>query len=125
MRALGIDYGSKRIGLAVSDETFTIARELTILSPKEFWIQIPQIIAEQEIDRIILGLPTNMSGGETEVTRQVQEFADRLEEQLHLPVEYVDERLSSQMAEQISGKKSGIDSLSAQIILQNYLDQTK
>ncbi len=125
MRILGIDYGSKRVGLAVSDETHTIARELTILSPKDFWDQIEELIKKEEISRIIIGLPLNMSGEQTETTRNVQEFADKLEAQLNLPVEYMDERLSSVMAEHLPGGKKNIDSLAAQIILQNYLDKIK
>lgn len=125
MKILGIDYGSKRVGLAISDESFTLARELTILSPKEFWEQIEELVKAETISRIIIGLPLNMSGGQTETTRNVQEFADRLEEKLRLPVEYMDERLSSQMAENMPGGKKNVDSLAAQIILQNYLDKIK
>lgn len=125
MRILGIDYGSKRVGLAVSDETHTLARELVILSPKEFWQKIEEVVAAEEISRIIIGLPLNMSGEQTETTRNVQEFADKLEAKLNLPVEYMDERLSSVMAGNLPGGKKDIDSLAAQIILQNYLDKLK
>lgn len=125
MKILGIDYGSKRVGLAISDESLTLARELSILSPKEFWQQIEALVEKEEISHIILGLPLNMSGGSTETTRNVQEFADKLEEKLNLPVEYMDERLSSVMAENLPGGKKNVDSLAAQIILQNYLDKIK
>ncbi len=66
-----------------------------------------------------------MSGEQTETTRRVQEFADSLEEKLNIPVEYMDERLSSVMAENLPGGKKNVDSLAAQIILQNYLDKIK
>lgn len=125
MKVLGIDYGSKRVGIAISDESLTLARELTILSPKEFWEQIESLVKREEISRIIIGLPLNMSGGQTESTRRAQEFADKLEDQLHIPIEYMDERLSSVMAGNLPGGKKNVDSLAAQIILQNYLDKTK
>lgn len=125
MKILGIDYGSKRVGLAISDESHTLARELDIWSPTEFWEKIDALVAEQEIKRIIIGLPLNMSGEHTESTRRVQEFCDKLEEHTTIPIEYMDERLSSVMAGNLPGGKKNIDSLAAQIILQNYLDKQK
>ena len=125
MKILGIDYGSKRVGLAISDESLTLARELLIVSPKEFWEQIEDLVDNETITRIIIGLPLNMSGEQTETTRLVQEFADSLEAKLNIPVEYMDERLSSVMAENLPGGKKNVDSLAAQIILQNYLDKIK
>ncbi len=156
MKILGIDYGEKRIGLAISDETQTFARELTILSPKEFWEQVNKLISDQEISKIVLGWPLNMSGQPTEKTREVESFRKKLIEKLSakslptaghlggsatmsakrtlggkvesetgLQVEIIDERLSSQMAEHIIGGKKDVDSLAAQILLQNYLDRSK
>lgn len=125
MKVLGIDYGTKRIGLAISDETKTLARELQILSPKEFWQQIDDIIIEQGIERIVLGLPLNMSGQHSKKTEEVQAFTDQLQQIVTIPVELVDERLSSVMAEQLGSRTQPIDSLAAQIILQNYLNQQK
>ena len=125
MRILGVDYGEKRIGLAVSDESRTFARELAILSPKEFWEQIKTIIADNQITQIVLGWPLNMSGEETKKTREVESFRFQVAGETGLPVEVMDERLSSQMAESISGRKKDLDSLAAQILLQNYLDKLK
>lgn len=125
MKILGIDYGSKRIGLAISDETQTLARELSILSPREFWQQIDDLINQESIARVVVGLPLNMSGSRTEKTEEVQQFFDQLQQRLTIPVEFSDERLSSTMAEHLPGGKQQIDSLAAQIILQNYLNQSK
>jgi putative Holliday junction resolvase len=125
MRILGIDYGEKRIGLAISDESQTLARELTILSPKEFWVQIHHLIKDQEITEIVLGWPLNMSGGQTEKTKEVANFRLKLGKLTGLPVEAMDERLSSAMAQNLPGGKKNIDSLAAQIILQNYLNKQK
>jgi putative Holliday junction resolvase len=124
-KALGIDYGEKRIGLAISDESRTFARELTILSPKEFWQLIKQIITENEITQIVLGWPLNMSGEETEKTREVASFKLQVESETNLPVAIIDERLTSQMAQNIKGSSKDLDSLAAQILLQNYLDKNK
>lgn len=129
MKILGIDFGTKRIGLAISDETQTLARELEIFSPQEFWEKIEELLTEEEVEKIVLGMPINMSGEVTQKSKEVQEFADELQSRISIPVEMVDERLSSVMAENLSGQMSGsheqIDSLAAQIFLQNYLNQNK
>ncbi len=125
MKILGIDYGTKRVGLAISDETQTLARELNILSPKEFWWGIKELIETEAIERIVIGLPLNMSGGSTQSTEAAQKFSDELQERFpEIPLEFMDERLSSVMAESM-GRKTDVDSLAAQIILQNYLDRAK
>jgi putative Holliday junction resolvase len=124
-KILGIDYGEKRIGLAISDETQTFARELDILSPKEFWQSLNLLILNHSIGLIVLGWPLNMSGEMTQKTNEVEGFKRKVESETNIKVEIMDERLSSQMAEHISGKKTNLDSLAAQILLQNYLDKNK
>ncbi len=125
MRVMGIDYGTKRIGLAVSDESQTLAREYNIYPPKQFWEEIKTIIETEGVERIIIGLPLNMSGSGTAKTQEVQEFSDRLQQTVTVPLEFMDERLSSVMAESLPGGRENVDSLAAQIILQNYLDKNK
>jgi len=125
MRILGIDYGEKRIGLAVSDESETLARELKIVSPNDFWNQIHSLIADQEIRLIVIGWPLNMSGKETNKTREVESFKVKVESETGMPVEVIDERLTSVMAGHLPGGNKNIDSLAAQILLQNYLDKNK
>lgn len=125
MKILSIDYGTVRIGLAISDETQTLARELTILSPKQFWQDIKMMVEQEGIERVIVGLPLNMSGGDSDKTREVQEFSEQLRQTVTVPVEFMDERLSSLMAHNLPGGKENVDSLAAQIILQNYLDKMK
>lgn len=125
MRILGIDYGEKRIGLAVSDETFTIAKELGILAPKEFFKRISGLIREQEVGEAVLGWPLNLGGTETKKTQEVAKFKAKLEAATGLKVSIMDERLSSQMAQHLPGGNKNVDSLAAQIILQNHLDKLK
>ncbi len=125
MKILGIDYGEKRVGLAISDESQTLARELDILPPKEFFSKIRQIIEENQITQIVIGLPLNMSGEETKKTLEVKTFKEKLEKLTDVKINTIDERLSSVMAQNLPGGKKNVDSLAAQIILQNYLDKQK
>lgn len=125
MRILGIDYGKKRIGLAISDESQTFARELKILSPKDFFKNILNLIKEEEVGKIVLGWPLNMTGKETDKTREVGKFKQRLEELVKVKVDIMDERLSTSMAKNLPGGATDRDSLAAQIILQNYLNRQK
>ncbi len=125
MKILGIDYGTKRIGLAISDESLILARELQISSPNEFWDEINNIVQNEEVEKIIIGLPLNMSGEDSQKTVEARGFAEKVATITGVDVELVDERLSSAMAQNISGQKNNLDSLAAQIILQNYLDRQK
>ena len=122
-RILSIDYGEKRIGLALSDMDQKIAFEFEIWSPKEFREKIADLVVEKEISEIVLGYPINMSGEKTKKTQEVLDFKEKLENLVSLPVELVDERLSSQMATNVFGTGKGIDALAAQIILQHYIDK--
>ena len=123
MKILGIDYGTKRIGLAISDENQMFARELDIFSPKQFWQEIENVLDEQGVETIVIGLPLNMSGQSSQKTEEVKIFKTQLEAKTGLPIEFMDERLSSVMAENLPGGRRDIDSLAAQIILQNHLDK--
>lgn len=125
MKILAIDFGTKRIGLAISDETQTLAREYAILSPQEFWASIPELVAKEMVGQVIVGLPLGMSGQSTVKTQETQTFVQKLSQQLTVPVAVVDERLTSVMAAQMAGTNRHIDSLAAQIILQNYLNSKK
>jgi len=125
MKILGIDYGEKRVGLAISDESQTLARELTILSPKDFFDQINQLIKYHQIATIVLGWPLNMSGEETKKTAEVKSFKLKVESLTGITIQIMDERLSSKMTNNLPGGNRNKDSLAAQIILQNYLDKIK
>lgn len=134
-KILGIDYGEVRVGIAISDVTETIA------SPKEhidrrkadLFDAISRLIKENNIEKIVVGLPLNLKGRYSHKTTEVKEFIDDLSEYIDIPVEKWDERFSTVSAERtlreanIKGKKRRkyVDSLSAQIILQNYLDSKK
>jgi putative holliday junction resolvase len=124
-KILGVDYGTKRVGLAISDESLTFARELKILPPNVFWKEILEIINENKILKIILGWPLNMNGGETNKTREVKKFIEKLKKITNIEIDTIDERMSSKMAHNLPGGNVNVDSLAAQIFLQSYLDKIK
>lgn len=134
---LGIDYGSKRMGLAVSDLSCTIASSYKILYRKNIetdLIELKKVIAEKEIGAIAMGLPLQMNGQEGEIAIEVRKFANILEESFNLPVLLWDERLSSSAVENflikevdLSRKKRAkvLDASAASYILQGVLDALK
>ncbi|MGI2905243.1 Holliday junction resolvase RuvX [Tolypothrix sp. VBCCA 56010] len=133
MSALGLDVGSKRIGVAGCDRTGLIASGIITIERKylqEDIEQIRQLVNEREVNVLVVGLPYSMDGSLGSQARQIQKFAKRLSKALNLPVEYVDERLTSYQAEQMliaqnrspSRNKGLIDRLAACLILQQWLD---
>ena len=132
-RILGIDYGEVRVGLSLSDLTQTIARPFKTINYKSFndlLIQLKEIITENEVNKLVVGIPYNMKGENTKQTLKVKEFIFFLESNLSYDVELIDERLSSIEAEKTMHKmniktghnKSDIDKIAASVILQEYLD---
>lgn len=131
-RVLGIDFGMKRIGLARSDLSRQIASPLkTILAAKTLEGTVDLILKElDEVDTIVMGLPLLLSGKDSETTTTVRKFATLLEEASGLPLILWDERLTSKQVERLlmedkmSRKKRAahVDTMSATLILQNYLD---
>ena len=131
---LGIDYGSKRMGLAVSDLLRTIASSYKILYRKDISTDIEElkkIIKEKEIGAIVMGLPLQMDGQEGEIAKEVRKFALLLEEKLNLPILLWDERLSSSAVEKFlikevdlsrSKRAKVLDASAAAYILQGVLD---
>ncbi len=133
LRVLGVDYGEKKIGIALSDFTNTIATPLCVIDvnkndPIE---EIKRIVEEHEIEKIVVGMPINMSGTigrRAEITR---EFIDKLSGELNVEIVEWDERLSTKFSERIlnranvkgrKNKKVVIDKIAATFILQGYLD---
>lgn len=123
MKFLGLDYGEKRIGLAVADEENKIAfpREVIVL-PRALY-EIKEIVRQEKISKIIIGLPLSFSGTENEQVKKVRAFAEELERTVRVPVEFVNEVLTSKIAAAKSSKDT-IDSSAAALILQSYLDKT-
>ncbi len=127
---LGFDYGRKRIGVAVGQRVTGSASALTTVSARDGkpdWPAITRLIEEWKPDALVVGIPYHMDGGEQDMTRAAQRFCRQLEGRYHLPVHPADERLSSWVVEAglaESGKTArAIDPLSAQVILQDWLQQ--
>lgn len=138
MRYLGIDLGSKTVGLAISDTTLTIATSLkTIFFQNEDYFstinEIKNIINEYDIKKIILGLPKNMNNTLGERAKITSEYKKLLEDNVDIPVIFFDERLTSVISNSIlieadisrKKRKKKVDSIAAQIILQDYLNKEK
>ncbi len=136
-RVLGIDFGERRVGLALSDPTATIAQPLPTLTRRAGQrapvSAIVEIIQQHEVARVVVGLPLSLAGTETEWTATVRAFAAKLQDRAAVPVDFIDERLSSVQAERAvrsSGlkrsdreQKHRIDAAAAVLLLQNYLDR--
>ena len=135
-KLLGIDFGDKRTGLAVSDPSRILASGIGYISPGGI-VKVADAIAdickEQRIVGIVLGLPVNMDGSHGHRAERAARFAEMLEAELSLPVETFDERMSTMQASRYLNatdtrgkkRKAAIDTLSAQIILQSALDRLK
>ncbi|MEM6254342.1 MAG: Holliday junction resolvase RuvX [Cyanobacteria bacterium P01_D01_bin.156] len=134
--ALGLDIGSKRIGVAGCDRMGLMATGLTTIENKSFAYvieQLTQVIRQREITLLVVGLPYTLNGELGTQARRVKKFTRRLAETLGLPVTYVDERLTSVEAEQqlkterrLTPKDKGlIDRRAAAIILQQWLDSSR
>lgn len=136
-KLLGIDFGDKRTGLAVSDPSRILASGIGYISPGgivKVADKIAEVCAEQRIVGIVLGLPINMDGSQGFRADRIKELAALLEERMPtVPVAFFDERLSTMAAARFlnetntrgAKRKSVVDTLSAQIILQNALDKLK
>lgn len=135
-RILSIDYGKKRTGLAVTDPLQLIANGLTTVETPTLEAFVMDYINKEEVERIVVGRPRQMSGEDSENMRRVEPFVNRLRKLLpDIPVEYVDERFTSVLAHRamIDGglkkkdrqNKALVDEISACIILQSYMDSKK
>jgi len=139
MRILGLDYGAKTVGTAVSDELLLTAQALSTIERKEenklrkTLREIEELANAYHAEKIVLGLPLNMDGSLSERAEKTMEFKEMLERRTGLPVILQDERLTTYAADEIlaeSGvpkkdRKKVIDSVAAGLILQDYLNEIK
>jgi putative holliday junction resolvase len=123
MKYLGIDFGLKRIGLSVSDDTGKLAfPHSVILNSKNTLDEIGKIIKKEKIDEIVMGESKNFAGESNKIMAEIEKFKKILEEKIKLKVYFEPEFMTSQQAEQIQGKNDMHDASAAAIILQSYLD---
>lgn len=137
MRIMGLDFGSKTVGVAVSDSLLVTAQGVEIIRRKEenklrqTLARIEELIVEYEVEEIVLGLPKNMNATEGVRAELTLEFKDKLERRTGLPVHMWDERLTTVAADKImmetgvrrENRKEYVDMIAATLILQGYLDR--
>jgi putative Holliday junction resolvase len=140
MRLLGLDVGSKTVGVAISDPLGITAQELETIKIDESKFsfgmrQIRKIVRKYDVEGFVLGLPKNMDGSSGHSVERSKQYGERLKEKFDLPVYYVDERLTTVQADRILVEEAGvhdrverkkvIDQMAAVLILQNYLEATR
>jgi len=132
-RIVGVDYGTRRIGIAISDGLGLTARPLEVIPRSEVVSYLRQLAEEYEIGAAVLGLPTGLGGNEGDSAARARELGAEIGAALQIDVTYVDERFTSRMAESAlleSGmkrrqRKETVDKVAAAIILQTYLDSRR
>ena len=133
MRILALDHGTKRVGVAVSDELKVIAQPLEYIPAgrfADFLTRLKDIIREKEVELILIGMPRNMDGSYGPAALKVQEFVAVLQDAIAIPIKTLDERLTTVQAHNalIQGnvrrdkRKEKVDKTAAAILLQSYLD---
>ena len=124
MRVLALDYGAARCGVAVSDPTGTLATPLdAVLKPgtKKGLQRLRDLVRELDVERVVVGLPVSLGGGDSAQTRETRQFADRLSAAVDVPVELYDERFTTSLAQQAGGT-AALDSRAAAVLLDEWLN---
>lgn len=132
-KAIGIDYGRKRIGIAISDSLQMIASALITINTPDSFTFLKDVVEKEDIDCFVVGEPKNLDGSSTDSTQITEAFVEQLAKKYpQIPIKRIDERFTSKIAKQSildagikkmkRRDKSLIDKVSAAIILQNYLD---
>ncbi len=139
MRIMGLDFGSKTVGVAVSDPLLLTAQGVEIIRRKgenklrQTLARIEELIVEYEVEKIVLGLPKNMNASEGMRVELTEEFKEKLERRTGLPVVFWDERLTTVAADKAmmeagirrENRKDYVDMIAASLILQGYLDRCR
>ncbi|MBE7076774.1 MAG: Holliday junction resolvase RuvX [Clostridiales bacterium] len=136
MKAMGIDFGMARIGVALSDDTMFLASPFQTYKRKDIETDLnyfANLIKEKNVSLVVCGLPMNMQGEEQEIAKKTREFMAQLKEKIDFELEFFDERLTSSIAEDIlretekdwKKRKEKLDMVAASIILQDYLDMKR
>jgi putative holliday junction resolvase len=133
MRILAIDHGTRRMGIAVSDELGMLAHPLEYIPAEpfsKFLARLKELIQQKQVDQILIGMPRNMDGSYGPAAMKVREFVAVLQETIALPIKMWDERLTSAQANRFliqadvrrRDRKEKVDKMAAAILLQSYLD---
>ncbi|MFQ6014522.1 MAG: Holliday junction resolvase RuvX [Anaerolineae bacterium] len=133
MTILALDVGEKRIGVAISDPTHTLARPLTVISAGaggEAVAQLQYLVEEHQVEKVVVGYPGHLKGTVGGQARQVEAFTHSLSQKVAVPIIFWDERLSTVQAERLMieagtsrrERRERLDAVAAAVILQEYLD---
>ena len=128
MRYLGVDYGERRVGIAVSDEEGKIAfpqRTVSVRSMREAVAAVRSVVKEQRVATVVVGMPAGLGGRDTMQTKRVRAFIRVLQRGLSVPIETENELLTTRLAVAAGGKKELRDASAAAIMLQSYLDKRR
>ena len=127
MNILGVDFGTKRIGLAWANKEVGVVLpygQIRGADREEMMLKLAKFIKEEKIDKVVFGLPLSLVGEESSNSRRVREFVDELKKNIDVPVDFYDERYSSFAADQMEGGTTR-DEKAAMIILTDYLEAEK
>jgi len=133
MRILAIDHGTKRMGIAISDELQMIAQPVEFIPAEpfaDFLVRLRELLREKEVELIVIGMPRNMNGSYGPAALKVQDFVAALKNAVTVPIRTWDERLTSAQANRFllegnvrrDERKQKVDKMAAAILLQSYLD---
>ena len=138
MRVMALDYGERNVGVAISDELQLIARPLTTIRREkrryaQFIERVRELVLENEVATLVVGLPLNMDGARGAAAEQVENFVSDLRRSVSIPIVTVDERLTSREADRIlremgvglRERRARSDEYAASLILQDYIDEQK
>lgn len=127
---LGIDYGKKRIGLAIAEEQTKVAMPYKIIENKgfsDFLSQLKEIIKNEQIEKIVIGVPQSLQGGSSDQTAEVLDFIEKLKSNIDIPIFVLDEKFTTKIAGKLlkdAGRKEK-DAVAAMVILQDHLDKSQ
>lgn len=133
---MGLDYGTKRIGVAISDELGITAQGITVIKRSDLdkdIYRIKELVSDYEVNEIVIGVPKKMDGSMGPMAKEVENFISKIKEEIDISVQMQDERLSSKAVERtlLEGdvtrkkRKQVMDKMAAAYMLQGYLDSTK
>ena len=118
-KVLGIDYGTSKVGLALGDTKLKLATPFKVVKPEELVLVIEKLAEREDLEFVVMGLPLGMNGRETDQTKEVREFAEKLKKEISVDLAFEDERLSTAQAK----RENKDDAVAAMYILQSYLDR--
>lgn len=124
MRVLALDYGSARCGAAISDPTGTLATPIEpVLRPttRKGFARVVDLVRDREAQRVVVGLPLTLAGGDSAQTAEARAFAARLQDAVGVPVELYDERFTTAIAQRTGGTGASEDSRAAAVLLDDWL----